>query len=122
MPGTNLVKKNLYDLSVDDTSLFQDIREKVWDRVLRRLESSSVIDDTHLFRVFADINKVQLALESKVVDRRDEKQIEIISLVKDDGIPLEHRQKLLDDLEERGVEVGEFRKHLTKGNENGSEA
>ncbi len=87
MAGTDLVRKNLYALSVDNTSLFQDIREKAWDRMLRRLESSSVIDDTHLIRLFVEVTKIQASLESKVHEGKDEKEVEIMDLVTDAGVP-----------------------------------
>jgi hypothetical protein len=120
MPGTDLITKRLYDLSVSNESLFQQIREKAWDRVMARLNDPEPISETQLFRLFSEMNKLQFTMESKVHEHRDEREHEIYDLIQNDGIPLEHRQELLAELEARGMDVGKYREVLTKGASNGS--
>lgn len=121
MPGTDVITRRLYELAVDNESMFQMIRQKAWDRVMARLEDPEPISETQLFRLFSEVNKLQFAMEAKVHEHRDERDHEITDLIQNDGIPLEHRKQLLVELEQRGLDVTKYRAVLQKGSNNGTQ-
>jgi hypothetical protein len=109
----------LYELSVSDPSKFQELRRGTMDEVLRRVrESPDSIADTHLFRLFSEINRIQLQIEKGTSTPQPDRDESILDLIDSDGLPFERKKELLKtaigELVSRGLEATEHRAALER--------